>query len=180
MKKIIGFITIVAIIATLGYFLQQILSKVKGKQEAASRIENLPSFNLQTIDSTSFSNKDLMSDKATVVLFFNSECDFCKHEAQSIYDELKQFHNTQFLFISSEETKAIANFAATYQLNNQPNITFLYDHNNLFSTELDIQLIPTVLVYNAQHKLLKKHTGQLNANGILKIINKREISSNQT
>jgi len=176
MKKIIGFITIVAILATLGYFSHRIYTKMQAKQEAISRMENLPSFILQKTDSTSYSHTNLLLNKFTIFIFFNSECDFCKHEAQSIYDELDLFTNVQFLFISSEPIEAISKFASEYQLINQPNITFLYDRNSLFSSELDIQSIPTVLIYNEHQKLLKKHKGQLNPNGILKIINKHERS----
>ncbi|WP_430408586.1 peroxiredoxin family protein [Kordia sp.] len=171
MKKIISLLTIVVILATLGYFLYHISSKVTAKQEAASRIEHLPRFELQTVAGTSFTHTNLMLNKATVLLFFNSECDFCQHEAESIFDALDQFTDVQVLFISAEQIETISNFATTYQLNNQPNITFLHDNNSLLGTALDIQSIPTLLIYDSSKQLIKKHTGQLKANGILKIIN---------
>jgi len=170
MKKILGLITIVATVTTLGYFLYHISINLEEKKATAKRIEYVPDFNLIATYSTYFSKKDLQKDKATVFIFFNSECDFCQHEAESIHEELHKFEKVQFLFISSEPVDAIQSFASHYQLNIQPNITFLHDNNSLLSTELDIASIPTVIIYDASQKLLKKHNGQLNASGILKVI----------
>lgn len=172
MKKIITILSISILTILFGYLLYGVFTKIHVKEIAAQRIEVVPNFKLQSIDSTSFSRTNLMLNKQTVFVFFNSQCDFCQHEAQSIHDELYQFKDVQLLFISSEPHESIASFASQYQLHKQPNITFLHDNNSLFSTELDIQSIPTVLIYNKQQKLLKKHKGQLNAHGILKVINK--------
>lgn len=171
MKKILGLITIIMLVSTLGYLVYQITTKVNAKQKAELHIAQLPAFRLQTLQGTMFSNNDLPQNVPTICIFFNSTCDFCQHEAQSIHDHLDQFTNVQFVFISDESLDTIRNFATTYQLNTQTNITFLHDRNSLFSTQLDIQSIPTLLIYNSARQLLKKHTGQLNANGISKIIN---------
>ncbi|MCH2197052.1 redoxin domain-containing protein [Kordia sp.] len=172
MKKVIGFIIITIVLALLGYLFFHISTKVEANTKANLHIESLPNFNLLRIDSSYFSNEQLSKESKTALLFFNSECDFCKNEAESILSTIEKFHNTQLLFVSDQSMNDIREFATIHKLNQQSNITFLHDFNSLFSTQMGIQSIPTTLIYNKQQKLIKKHVGQITASGILKIINK--------
>ncbi len=76
----------------------------------------------------------------------------------------------QFIFVSTEPIEIIKQFAEQYNLNNQPNITFLYDNLDTFSSRFDANSIPYILIYNKNQKLIKKHKGQLNAKGILRAL----------
>jgi thiol-disulfide isomerase/thioredoxin len=171
-KKIIISILIVAVVSVLAFLGYKIATKTAAKKEVAARLETIPEFNFTTIDNKEFTNSNLEIDKNTIFIYFNSTCDFCQHEAQSISDNLNSFKNTQLVFISNESKDIIQSFAENYQLHNKNQITFLYDSLDTFSTQFDATSIPYLLIYDKDKKFIKKHKGQLNASGILNYINK--------
>lgn len=78
------------------------------------------------------------------------------------------------MFVSTEPINAIKQFSKQYSLHNKQNITFLYDNLDIFSSRFDANSIPYVLIYNQNQKLIKKHKGQLNAKGILRVLQQND------
>ncbi|MDC9723798.1 MAG: redoxin domain-containing protein, partial [Urechidicola sp.] len=144
------------------------------KNEIAKQIQTIPKFELKTLDNIPFTNANLKSSLSTIFIYFNSECDFCQHEAESISQHLNKFKNAQFIFVSTENIDTIKQFSEDYKLNNQTKITFLYDYASHFTTQFNAQSIPYILIYDKNNELIKKHNGQLNANGILRVLNKND------
>ena len=170
-KKVIIaiFVGIIYLLSYLGY---NIITKAKEKNEIAKQLQTIPKFKLKTLDNLSFSNANLKQNTSTIFIYFNSECEYCQHEAESISNNLNKFKNVQFIFVSFEQTEAIKKFAKLYKLDSQENIIFLEDKKGEFSTIFNANSIPYILIYNQNNKLIKKHNGQLNANGILRVLNK--------
>lgn len=162
------FISIVGILAYLGY---SIVAKTNQKKVIAKQLQLIPEFELLTLHGELFTNKNLRPNLNTVFIYFNSECDFCQHEAKDISNTIERFKNTQFIFVSVEPIEVIQNFAEQYNLNNQSNITFLHDNLDIFHNRFGATSIPYILIYNKNQELIKKHKGQLNAKGILNAIN---------
>lgn len=170
-KKIIIFIVVIGVVGLLSYFGYNIITKTKAKNAIAQQLQTLPDFEFKTLEQQPFSKVNLNANLNTVFIYFNSECDFCQHEAQSISDNVSSFNHAQFLFVSTESIATITQFSEYYKLDNQQNITFLYDNLNTFTSRFDAGSIPYILIYDKNQKLIKRHKGQLNAKGILKILN---------
>ncbi|MCI2230031.1 peroxiredoxin family protein [Polaribacter sp. MSW13] len=169
-KKKILIIIIITIISLLSFLGYNITIKAKEKNQISKQLQTIPKFELKTLENISFSNADLKQNTSTIFIYFNSDCDFCHHEAESISQNLEKFKNVQFIFVSFEETEAIKKFAELYKLNNQENIVFLEDKKGDFSIQFNANSIPYILIYNQKNELVKKHKGQLNANGILRAL----------
>jgi thiol-disulfide isomerase/thioredoxin len=157
-------------IGLLSYLCYNIISKVKEKNAIAEELHIIPEFEFETLDNSIFTNTNLRPSKTTIFIYFNSECDFCQHEAQSISENLNSFKEVQFVFVSTEAKALIKQFSETYNLNNQPKITFLHDNADIFSNRFDATTIPYLLIYDKDQQLIKKYKGQLNAKGILKLL----------
>jgi cytochrome oxidase Cu insertion factor (SCO1/SenC/PrrC family) len=170
-KKIIISFLIVAVISVLTFLGYSIVNKAAAKKEVAARLEHIPDFSFTTVDNEEFSNSHLQENLNTIFIYFNSTCDFCQYEAQSISENLDRFDNVQFIFVSEEPKDIIKEFSRTYQLDNKEQITFLHDSLDTFSDRFDATSIPYLLIYDTNGKLIKKHKGQLNANGILMYLN---------
>ena len=170
-KKAILFIVVIAVLALLSYLGYNVISKTKEKNQIAKQLETIPEFEFLTLEQQPFSKANLKPNLNIIFIYFNSECDFCQHEAQSISDNLNSFKNVQFIFVSTESISTIQQFSEQYNLNNQQNITFLYDKSGTFSREFGDLSIPYILIYDHNQKLLRKHKGQFNAQGILKVLN---------
>ncbi|QMU64189.1 MAG: redoxin domain-containing protein [Flavobacteriaceae bacterium] len=173
-KRKILFAVILVVVSLLSYLGYNIVTKSKEKNEIAKQLQTIPNFDFKTLDSISFTKKNLKTNITTIFIYFNSECDFCHHEAQSISKNINKFKNVQFVFVSNEPIDTIKQFSEEYKLNNQPNITFLYDNAFHFTNQFNAQSIPYILIYNKNNELIKKHNGQLNANGILRVLNQND------
>ncbi|WP_318308364.1 peroxiredoxin family protein [Flagellimonas crocea] len=169
-KKYILFFVIMSVFGLLSYFIYGIVVKVGEKNTIAQQLKTVPVFELLTVNQKVFTNRNLKPNLYTVFLYFNSECEFCQHEAQSISENLNQFKDVQILFVSTESLGAVQQFSEHYNLHNKQNITFLQDKDGLFNTLFDATTIPYILIYDKNQKLIKKHKGQLNANGILRAL----------
>lgn len=173
-KKTILIIVVIGVFSLLSYLGYNVISKFKEKNQIAKQLEVIPEFEFLTLEQKQFTKANLNRNTNTIFIYFNSECDFCQHEAQSINDNLEKFKNVQFIFVSAEPIEIIKKFAEQYNLNNQPNITFLYDNLDTFSSRFDANSIPYILIYNKSQKLIKKNKGQLNAKGILRALQQND------
>jgi cytochrome oxidase Cu insertion factor (SCO1/SenC/PrrC family) len=168
--KIVFSLSLFILISILFY---KINSKLDYKKEVTERIKTIPKFSFRTLKNKFYTEKNIQN-KPTIFIYFNSDCDFCHHEAKSISKNLNKFKKVQFIFVSFEETEEIKKFAELYKLDNQENIIFLEDKKGVFSTTFNANSIPYILIYNKNKELIKKHNGQLNANGILRVLNQND------
>jgi peroxiredoxin len=170
-KKTILIMVTISIAGLLTYLGYNIIIKAKEKSQIDKQIEVIPEFELLTLEQQPFIKANIKANLNTIFIYFNSECDFCQHEAESISDNLDNFKNIQFIFVSNEPIANIQQFSEQHNLNNQQKITFLYDNLDIFSSQFDATSIPYILIYDKNQRLIKKHKGQLNAKGILRVLN---------
>ena len=170
MIKSLKILILLAVVLLLSYLGYGVVSKINNKSNVELALQQIPEFSFNTLQNTMFSKVNLKPNKPTIFIYFNSECDYCQHEAQSISASISKFQDVQLLFVSTEPIDSIKNFAGTYNLFQQPNIAFLHDSTDTFSNRFDATSIPYVLIYDAQQQLIKKHKGQLKAETILSIL----------
>lgn len=170
MKKKIKVLIIIFLLSLFAYLGRNVIAKMQHKNDVAKTLETIQEFSFKTLQNVDFTNANLKTNAPTIFIYFNSECDFCQHEAQSISENILSFKDTQILFVSTENNEIIKEFANKYNLLNQPNIVFLHDNTRTFSTRFDANSIPFLLVYNKKQVLVKKHKGQLKAKALLKFL----------
>jgi len=166
--KIIFFSFVILFTTFVGY---KIIIKSQEKKLINKNINIIPEINFVGLDSLKFKKGNLKLNLPTVFLYFNSKCDFCKYEAQSIAQSINEFKNIQLVFVSTESIEKIKLFSEHYKLNNRENIIFLNDNKDVFSETFNATSIPYTLIYDKKQKLIKAHRGQFNAAGILRVIN---------
>lgn len=171
-RRVFLLLSLIFVISLLVCFAIGFIIKTKEKRALADQLITIPSFNFNTLKGTTFSKTNLKGNLNTVFIFFNSECEFCQHEAQSISDNLLELKDTQILFISFETIDIINDFSETYNLNNTPHIIFLNDSTQSFSSEFGVTSFPYIFIYGKDQMLIKKHKGQLNALAIIKTLKK--------
>jgi len=172
MKKNIKSIIALLIILIIAFLVFEIVTKNHRKKMMAQTIKIMPKFNFRTMDNQKFSNENLLKNKLTIFINFNTECPYCQNEASSIQENIQKFNDCQILFISSEPINNIKSFAQKYQLSNLNNVVFLFDEKDTFSNIFDTNMIPYLLVYDKNNQLIFKHKGQVMAKKILAEIKK--------
>ncbi|MDE1206173.1 TlpA family protein disulfide reductase [Tenacibaculum larymnensis] len=165
LKLIIG-IVLVAIVTFLGY---KITTKLNHKKEVAERIKTVPNFSFTTLNGESFTQNNLQN-KPTIFVYFNSDCEYCQSETTKIQERLQDFKHTQLVFVSYEKKEQILQFAKSYKLDNQKNVTFLEDTKAKFATIFDVNSMPYIVVYDKNKQLLQKFKGDTKVDEILKFI----------
>lgn len=166
-KNIVKKIVVLVLFMFSVFVFVTIFQKIQHKKEIAQNIVMLPAFSFTDLQGNAFTNAHLNPNWATVFVYFNSECDYCLHEAQSIRENLTRFHNTQFVFVSTETTENIKQFAEMQQLLGAENVLFVQDSDLVFTKKFDVNSIPYSLIYNNQNELLYRHKGQIKAETIL-------------
>ncbi|MDC1285385.1 peroxiredoxin family protein, partial [Flavobacteriaceae bacterium] len=134
-KRKILFAVAFCVVSLLSYLGYKVISKAKEKNAIAKQLETIPPFSFQTLEQKPFTNSNLKPNIPTIFIYFNSECDYCQYEAESISSNLHEFKNVQLIFVSTENIEIIRQFSEENKLNNQTNITFLQDSDYLFSTQ---------------------------------------------
>ena len=151
----------------LGY---QVYTKMQYKEEVETALKTMPDFSFETLEGKTFTQNNLETDQPTVLIYFNSGCDYCQHEAQSIEQHIESFKDVQLVFVSYETKETIQQFSKTYKLNNYDNIILLCDTRDDFATRFDATSIPYLLIYDKDKKLIAKHKGQLKAEKIIEML----------
>lgn len=95
----------------------------------------------------------LSEEKDKIVVFFRTDCSFCEQLINEIIHSDNITDNIEVLFISSEPPNSIYQ----YSLNNpSEKITFLYDRNDLLSSNLKVKNYPTVFIFKGEKKKLTR------------------------
>tara|TARA_R110001606_G_scaffold365277_2_gene520054 strand:+ start:80 stop:355 length:276 start_codon:yes stop_codon:yes gene_type:complete len=84
MKKKLKIIIPTLVLCVLGFLVYNVFTKMKYKEDVEKHLQTIPKFSFKTLDNNHFTNLDLDSHRATAFIYFNTECDYCQHEAQSI------------------------------------------------------------------------------------------------
>ena len=167
-KKIKVFIAMV-LLCVVGYLGYKITNKLNHKKEVAERIQRIPNFSFLELNGVTYTVKNL-PNRPIVFVYFNSDCEYCQSEATKIQQRLTDFKDTHLIFVSFEKKEGIQNFATTYKLDNQENITFLEDRKGQFSHIFDVNSIPFIVVYNKEQQFLQKFKGATKIDNILDVL----------
>ncbi len=167
MKKIILYVIIVLIVSAISYMLYSTVSKVKTKQKVNEKLSTLPTLPLVNLDSIAFAHDNMLADKPTIILYFNSECEHCQYEAESIYQNVEQFTSANLLWVSYEDIAMIRQFAETYKLTNYPNIHFTQIALEAVMSSFGSLRIPHIFIYDRDDSLVKEYKGEVKVETLL-------------
>jgi len=170
MRKFAKRIIILIAIAT-GLMIVFISFKFYNSKEIPEQIQSLPPFAFNDYKTDAiFTDNNIHSGKAILIVYFHPECDFCQHEAEQISKHIDGFKDCQILFVSNAVKDSIASFAKTFKLSNQENVLLLLDKDFTFDDIFGKTGTPSSFLYNKRHKLLKNFKGFVKVDEILKYI----------
>ena len=76
MKKTLKIVIPLLVISLLAFMGYKVVSKINHKKQVAENIKKLPTFSYLTLDNKVFTQENLVQNKPTLFIYFNSECDF--------------------------------------------------------------------------------------------------------
>ena len=167
MKKALKILIPILVLSLLAFMGYKVVSKINHKKQVSENIKKMPTFSYLTLDNKVFTEEDLAQNKPTLFIYFNSECDFCNHEAEMVQQNLEQLKAIQVVFISYEPVDKIKQFATKFKLLHHANISFLSDSKISFATTFDVKSMPCLVLYDKENNLIEKIKGQVKIETVL-------------
>jgi thiol-disulfide isomerase/thioredoxin len=111
---------------------------------------------------------DNLKNINTVIIYFNTGCEFCQEEIKDIFSINNEFHkkNIQIVFVSLENLSSLQSFETMFAYDTISNWTFAHVSPAQVDTLFRTETVPTIFIYK-NGILLEKNIGQLDAEDIL-------------
>ena len=130
---------------------------------------DLPNITLTKLNGERLQGKDLLGKKSILILF-QTDCDHCQREAKQIKAHLQSFSEYQLYFITNASATEVGKFAVDYELSEKSNVIFaLTDVQGILNNFGSIPT-PSLYIYDAAGKLLRKFNGETDINLILEAL----------
>lgn len=167
MKRNLAFLLAVLGCGFIIFFGYKISAKLVFQAAVRKQIATLPNLDyLVFLNGQEFQADNLPSDKAVILLYFNSDCAFCTGEIEDILDHPGLISNVSLLLVSSEKDSVLRTFEKKYDLRTYPYIQVLQGTSGEFYRTFGTNIFPSAFVYDRHRKLIKQYRGQVRA-GIL-------------
>ena len=98
-KRILIVILIFIVLSLVGWMVYSSIMTIKAKEEMTSRISEVPEFQFLSMDSSFVSVKSNFDDSPLVILYFNTECEYCQSEVLDIVENKDELENINLLHI---------------------------------------------------------------------------------
>lgn len=131
--------------------------------------QSLPEFSLKDLEGNKFTKNNIANNKLKFIMYYNSECEHCQHQAEQIEQHINTFKDIQLIFISYQDVSQIKEFAKKYHLE-LPNATFLEDPKMKVLSQFNVKGFPFMVIYSKDNQLLKKFEGPTKIDEILKYL----------
>jgi len=130
--------------------------------------DEMPDFKFSLINGGFVQRSGFKTDKYTLLLFFNTDCDYCIHEVEALTDSISLLNQYRILLISHEDSMAIASFYQQYCLADHPNIQVAFTTEEEVNKLFKIYVTPTLYVYHPDGRMIKYKPGPVAIKEIIK------------
>ncbi len=177
-KKIIVLLLLLVFVAAAWLFVRT-SAKITQKQQLEASIQTLPNISVLGLDSTqinikqSFSNSPIGAAAVAgrgAVFYFDPDCEHCQAEAQALSRQVKAFENTKLWWLSVASLAKLRAFERKYALQKifGQNLKIAQLSNEQADKVFGFRVVPTILIYDSQQKLVKKYVGQTKIETLIK------------
>jgi thioredoxin-related protein len=146
------------------------ISKIKEKKLTEENIQIFPSFYTASIISDHEFCTDSLPNKPVLLMFISPDCDFCQAEIKQLKAEQDKLKDIFILLITSAPKKQAYNFYTNQKLSQLTNLQFLSDEDMKISDYFDVNIIPSIFLYNKDRKLIHKYKGEVKIETLIKYL----------
>jgi thiol-disulfide isomerase/thioredoxin len=134
------------------------------------RFPTVPPFKLLKIDSSSFFTKnDLKKNKPVLIILFNPDCEYCKHETEEIIKNIDRFKNVQIIMSTNMPLSMMKDFYEKYDLEKFENITVGRDFQYILPSFYKIKFMPYLAMYDKKGNLLTTFQGSMKIEDLVSV-----------
>lgn len=155
------------LISCAAFLIYQIIERLNDKKMSVRNLEARGRLTLFDLDSTRFFPQ---SNRKSVIVYFDSECDHCQYELDQIISNTEKFIKADVVLTSSESIRAIKQFVETNYPVAPDNIRFLKTNPDEASKTFGSLAVPQIFIYGADGVLMKKFNGETKIDAILQYL----------
>ena len=145
-----------------------IIERVNHKRLTRQGIQNLDNFPLFDFDSARL---HLSSNRKTMVVYFDSECDHCQHELNQIFVNKNSFKDSDIILMSSELISTIKRYAErSYPADLGGNIRFTKINPDQAYETFGTLAVPQIFIYGTDGMLIKNFKGETKIDVVLQYL----------
>jgi hypothetical protein len=138
------------------------------KQDPTS---TLPAFNMRLPDSFSvISTADIPDGGPIVLVHFESDCNECQQETESILKNMDSLKQVRFYFVTLEKFDRLRVFNSHYKLAGFPNITAGQDYAHFLPKHFPRLTTPLLAIYDKNKQLRTVYAGRVPIQNLIKTI----------
>jgi len=168
-KKIFLFIAFIIIVVITNA--QSTNGQIDSTSKNFEKFKNIPAFNVYVApDSTGFSNKNLSTKKALIIMFFDPSCEHCQKEMKEFMAYKKELKNTQILMVTPSSYKMIKEFYKDYEIATMPNIKIGQDVKYTLGSIYQVRTFPSMFIYSKTRHFVKSFVGNASVPSILQAL----------
>lgn len=173
MRKIVLILLTLVLFSAIAYLGYSILKKDKKEEIIREQISQLPDFTLSDVEGNSHSLKKLVENKASLLVYFNSTCEICQLEMNTISNRIKEFEAYNLIFVTVEPPEEITGFITELQLESRKNVHFLVDSEMEVAGYYGVKGVPALFIYDDTGTLVDNYTGPIKVDLILEKLSQR-------
>jgi thiol-disulfide isomerase/thioredoxin len=140
---------------------------------AFKQSKDLPAFELQKADNSTFKSDKLKKNVPTAIIFFSPTCEHCQHQMEWMIKRMSDLKKYQFVMATYQPIEELVDFNKKYQLAKYPNFITGRDTKYFFPPFYQIRNFPFLAFYDKHGKLIDTNDGNMTIDNMLKKFNKR-------
>lgn len=168
-KRIIRFIAILSFIALSLFWIMRSVSNLKQKEKALHNKKELSRI-MGSLSKASSHATELNYEKPTLVLYFNSECEYCQEEFAELESNISGTEDLQICAVSYQTINEIESFAMKYRLLGRPNFFLFQIRPDQVVSTFGKTNVPQIFVYK-NNSLVNEYKSKTELKAILRALN---------
>ena len=148
----VAFFSVIVGLSVLSY------SKITANKKAEEKVERLPEFELNDVHSDYLINhNNILSERPTLLVFFNSHCDYCTHELVALNNARHRLIESKVVLFSQEHPDTLRRFMTRFNFDECENIFVGHASSDKLFYWFGEMVPPTSFVYDEKMQIGRAH-----------------------
>jgi thiol-disulfide isomerase/thioredoxin len=173
MRKAVISVLIIVFVSLAAFMVFATIIKARGNRIRREKISHLPYFSFATLDNRSFSSSEIKNEPVLIVRF-HPECEHCQYEITDLLNSDIPDSGVSIILISSAPPDTVRKFLDQFRLNDYPSVIPLLDTAWIFGDVFGYNSVPTNLIYDNRHDLIKVFAGEVKTETLMKYLSVSE------
>ena len=131
--------------------------------------QSIPSFRMKLTNGQLFSNKDLLPNKPTVLIYFSPDCGHCQILTTEVLKKIDNFKKAQIIMVTFLPVNEVVDFERKYQLAKYPNIKVGIESPALyFKNYYKLENTPFTALFDKHKKLIISYQKETPVGALIK------------